>query len=69
MPLPNLDVPFAAAAWGWTLRSACFDKEAFLSFVNSHYAKGPELTCASGLEAEEMKDTCAPESRDTTEPL
>src|SRR5262245_6355923 len=31
-PDPRLDVPFAASAWGFTLRANCFDAEAFRSF-------------------------------------
>jgi hypothetical protein len=41
-PDPTLDVPFAASAWGYTLRAQCFDQAAFASFVERHANKGPE---------------------------
>ncbi len=48
-PLPTLDVPFAAAAWGHTLRAGCFDRAAFLRFAEAHYAQGPEDLCNDGV--------------------
>jgi hypothetical protein len=42
-PDPTLDVRFAAAAWGHTLRAPCFDVEAFASFIRDHVNQGPEL--------------------------
>jgi hypothetical protein len=47
-PDPRLDDRFAASAWGWTLRAHCFDKTAFLAFVNGHYGQGRELNCGQG---------------------
>jgi len=47
-PDPNLDVKFAASAWGWTLRADCFDPEAFGDFVGAHYAQGREAVCGQG---------------------
>lgn len=47
-PDPNLDVRFAASAWGWTLRANCFDAAAFDAFLVSHYGQGPEALCAQG---------------------
>lgn len=47
-PDPNLDVKFAASAWGWTLRADCFDPVAFGSFAQAHYGHGPEALCAQG---------------------
>jgi len=41
-PDPTLDVPFAASAWGYTLRAPCFDRAAFASFINRHANQGPE---------------------------
>jgi hypothetical protein len=49
-PQPTLDVPFAAAAWGHTLRASCFDRAAFLRFVEAHYARGPEDICNDGID-------------------
>lgn len=47
-PDPLLDAPWAAAAWGFTLRSECFEPEVFRSFVDQRYGRGRENTCAEG---------------------
>ena len=47
-PDPGLDVPFAASAWGWTLRAKCFDPAAFKAFALKHYNQGRENICADG---------------------
>lgn len=47
-PDPLLDVPWAAAAWGHTLRSDCFEVEIFREFALEHLGRGPENTCAPG---------------------
>ncbi len=47
-PDPNLDVKFAASAWGWTLRADCFDPVAFDAFFRAHYGQGSEALCAQG---------------------
>jgi uncharacterized protein DUF3105 len=49
-PLPTLDVPFAASAWGHTLRAGCFDRATFLRFVEAHYGAGREDTCRDGID-------------------
>ena len=49
-PDPLLDVPFAASAWGWTLRADCFDPVAFAAFVKRHYGQGREATCENGAD-------------------
>ncbi|HEY2509872.1 MAG TPA: DUF3105 domain-containing protein [Polyangiaceae bacterium] len=49
-PDPNLDVPFAASAWGWTLRANCFDADAFQSFALRHYDQGREDICSDGTD-------------------
>jgi hypothetical protein len=41
-PDPTLDVHFAAAAWGYTLRATCFKPEAFAAFITAHANHGPE---------------------------
>ena len=41
-PDPTLDVRFAAAAWGHTLRAPCFNREAFASFIADRVDQGPE---------------------------
>jgi hypothetical protein len=47
-PDPKLDVPFAASAWGWTLRAKCFDSAIFEAFALHHYNQGRENICANG---------------------
>lgn len=47
-PDPLLDVPWAAAAWTFTLRSRCFEAEIFRNFVIEHIGRGPENICADG---------------------
>ena len=42
-PDPTLDVPFAASAWGATLRARCFDRERFAAFVERRANRGPEF--------------------------
>jgi hypothetical protein len=49
VPDPTLDVPWAASAWGFTLRAQCFDAEAFGAFFREHYAHGLEDFCNPGL--------------------
>ncbi len=48
-PRPTLDVPVAAAAWGFTYRADCVDVPSLTQFVRDHYAKGPEDFCAPGV--------------------
>jgi hypothetical protein len=47
-PDPLLDVPVAAAAWGWTYRAACADTASLVAFALSHYGQGPETICTNG---------------------
>lgn len=47
-PDPELDVPVAAAAWGWTYKAACVDVPTLEDFARAHYAQGPENICAPG---------------------
>ena len=47
-PDPLLDVPVAAAAWGWTYKGQCVDVPTLTQFAKDHYAQGPENTCGSG---------------------
>jgi len=56
-PDPDLDVRFAASAWGHTLRTNCFDRDAFSTFVTEHYDKAPESICGGGIDPTEM---CGP---------
>jgi hypothetical protein len=47
-PDPKLDVPVAAAAWGWTYKAQCVDAPTLEEFVKTHYNQGTEDTCAAG---------------------
>jgi hypothetical protein len=57
MPDPNLDVPFAVAAWGHMAKGDCFDETVVADFVEAHYAKAPEDVCAQGV------DVSSPDAR------
>ena len=50
LPNPDLDVRWAASAWGFTLRADCFDEPTFAAFVAAHYAHAPEDICSDGLD-------------------
>jgi hypothetical protein len=47
-PYPKLDVPVAAAAWGWTYKADCVDVPTLTQFVKDNYANGSENLCAPG---------------------
>lgn len=47
-PFPRLEVPVAAAAWGFTYKAECVDVPTLTQFVNDNYAKAPEDICARG---------------------
>ena len=47
-PDPLLDVPLAAAAWGWTYRATCIDPPSLATFAQQHYGQGPEQFCTNG---------------------
>jgi hypothetical protein len=44
-PDPLLDVRWAAASWGYTLRSDCFEPDVFTDFTVAHVRRGPEDLC------------------------
>jgi hypothetical protein len=54
VPDPELDVRFAASAWGWTLRADCFDPDVFQAFAIAHYKQGPEDLCQDGEDPTEQ---------------
>jgi len=56
-PDPDLDVRFAASAWGHTLRAHCFDRDAFSTFFTAHYDRAPESICGGG---EDPTEICGP---------
>jgi Protein of unknown function (DUF3105) len=49
-PDPLIDVPVAAAAWGWTYKAQCADVPSLKQFALDHYGQGPEgpITCGNG---------------------
>lgn len=47
-PDPLLDVPVAAAAWGWTYKAQCVDPTTLTQFAKDHYDQGLEEICANG---------------------
>jgi len=47
-PDPLLDVPVAAAAWGWVYKAQCVDLPTLEAFAVAHYAQGPEDFCSNG---------------------
>lgn len=49
-PDPLLDTRFAASAWGWALRSDCFDLAALGAFIDAHYGMAPENFCSDGFD-------------------
>jgi hypothetical protein len=49
-PDPLLDVRFAASAWGWALKSQCFDLAMLGPFIDAHYAMAPENFCIDGID-------------------
>lgn len=50
VPDPELDVPVAAAAWGWIYRAECADLRTLTDFALNHYAQGPENVCGDGTD-------------------
>lgn len=62
VPDPELDVAWAASAWGHTLRADCFDAEVFSSFYLAHAGQPPAPEaglCGSGFDFRvEGADTC-----------
>ena len=47
-PDPLLDVPVAAAAWGWTYKADCVDPATLSKFAKDHYDQGTEEVCENG---------------------
>lgn len=53
VPDPLLDVPWAASAWGFTLRADCFDADTFTAFFVDHAggSLAPEaVLCGTGFD-------------------
>ncbi len=47
-PDPKLDVKWAAASWGWTLKASCLEPALFSAFYLARFGQGPEQVCADG---------------------
>lgn len=47
-PLLPAGVQVAAVAWGVAYTATCFDRETIEAFIEDHYGRGPEATCAEG---------------------
>jgi hypothetical protein len=47
-PDPLIDVPVAAAAWGWVYKAQCVDLPTLRDFARTHYGQGPEDICGNG---------------------
>jgi hypothetical protein len=59
-PDPTLDVRWAAASWGYTLRAPCYDEEALRAFIAAHRERGPEnFPEDCGVVDLEARDWCA----------
>jgi hypothetical protein len=50
LPNPDLDVRFAASAWGVTLKASCFDPAAFAKFYTDNVGHGLEPVCDDGYD-------------------
>lgn len=57
VPKPDLGARWAAAAWGYSLTSSCFEASYFGQFYEEHAGHGPEDLCNQGLVIPE--DACA----------
>jgi hypothetical protein len=51
-PDPDLPTPIAASAWGATYTATCIDTASLAAFVAEAYGRGPEKTCAAGVDFE-----------------
>jgi hypothetical protein len=47
---PLLDVPYAAVAWGHSLKADCFDRDATDAFVEAYYGQNYENLCSGGID-------------------
>ncbi|MCC6647187.1 MAG: DUF3105 domain-containing protein [Polyangiaceae bacterium] len=57
-PNPDLDAPFAAAAWQTTLTSTCFHGPTFARFYRDHVGRAPEDICAGGSDVSNAAPGC-----------
>ncbi len=50
IPDPDLDAPWAVAAWGYALKGQCFDAGRTSAFITAHYGKNYENLCGAGID-------------------
>jgi len=49
-PAPDLEWPIAVLAWEHLYTATCLDRPSIEAFFDAHYARGPEDTCADGVD-------------------
>lgn len=57
-PDPELDVMWAATAWGFALESDCLDLVALGKFIDDHYGEAPEDFCTDGVDPLTPTELC-----------
>jgi hypothetical protein len=50
-PYADMDTTYAIVAWGWRMRTSCYDSDAFQAFYFAHFDQGPESTMANPSDA------------------
>jgi hypothetical protein len=58
-PDPQLDVAFAAAAWGHSLRASCVDEALTRGFIEQSYGQAPEDFCTAGVDPDASPEISA----------
>ncbi|GAB4213330.1 MAG: hypothetical protein OHK0013_37130 [Sandaracinaceae bacterium] len=53
-PAPDLEWPIAVLAWEHVYVATCLDRPSIDAFFDAHYARGPEDTCAPGVDLSAM---------------
>jgi hypothetical protein len=49
-PTPDLEWPIAVLAWQRIYSATCLDRASIEAFFDAHYGRGPESTCADGVD-------------------
>jgi hypothetical protein len=49
-PAPDLEWPIAVLAWEHVYTATCLDRASIDAFLDAHYGRGPESTCADGID-------------------
>lgn len=53
-PAPDLEWPIAVLAWEHLYTATCLDRSSIEAFVEAHYGRAPEDTCAEGVDLSAM---------------